>query len=43
MGLVVIDTDVLALHHVFTWDKRYNIIGSSLKWWKNQQLLFIIS
>ena len=31
MGLVVIDTDVLALHHVFTWDKRYNINREFLK------------
>lgn len=25
LGLVVMDTDVLAIHHIFTWDKRYNI------------------
>ena len=31
MGLVVIDTDVLALHHVFTWDKRYSVNEEFLK------------
>ncbi len=25
MSLVAIDTDVLAIHHIFTWDKRYHI------------------
>jgi len=25
LGLVVVDTDVLAIHHVFTWGQRYRV------------------
>ncbi len=31
MKLVVVDTDVLAIHHVFTWDQRYEINAAFLR------------
>jgi len=31
VSLVAIDTDVLAIHHIFTWDKRYSVNKEFLK------------